>query len=81
MYSKHSPINSSYKLPARLHDFSLECLLYLLICCLQRYMATASVTYQREIMRLRAALQKADPAALRAMGPPAAVAAGGQQGL
>ncbi|WIA20273.1 hypothetical protein OEZ85_006106 [Tetradesmus obliquus] len=45
---------------------------------LQRYMATASVTYQREIMRLRAALQQADPAALWAMGP--AAAAGGQQG-
>ncbi|WIA40560.1 hypothetical protein OEZ86_013902 [Tetradesmus obliquus] len=45
---------------------------------LQHYMATASVTYQREIMRLRAALQQADPAALRAMGP--AATAGGQHG-
>jgi hypothetical protein len=55
--------------------------MHVLLFSLQRYMATASVTYQREIMRLRAALQKADPAALRAMGPPAAAAAGGQQGL
>eukprot|EP00775_Hariotina_reticulata_P006874 gene6874-7090_t len=43
----------------------------------QRYMSTASVTYQREIMRLRGALHQADPAALRALGPPPALAGTG----